>query len=169
MNQAGAAAPAGLEELYDRYSGSVFRVCLRYTRSEEDAEDLAHEVFLKVQAHLGDFQGRSSIYTWIYRVAVNECLAWIRGRDRRGRAVELIEALEPETVEDAEAVDARLLARKLIGWTDARTREILFMAYLEGLKQEEIARVLNISRRAVSKRLNVFRERVARLRTEASP
>lgn len=169
MNGSDAAAAAGLEELYARYSGSVFRICLRYTRSEEDAEDLVHEVFMKVQAHLGDFQGRSSILTWIYRVAVNECLSWIRGRNRRGRAVELIEALEPESGEEAETLDARLLAEKLIGWTDARTKEILFMAYLEGLKQEEIARVLNISRRAVSKRLNVFREKVARMRLEASP
>jgi RNA polymerase sigma-70 factor, ECF subfamily len=169
VSESVAAAPAGLEELYARYSASVFRVCLRYTRSEEDAEDLVHETFMKVQAHLGDFQGRSSVYTWIYRVAVNECLAWMRGRNRRGKAVELIEALEPEAGEEAEALDARLLAEKLIGWTDAKTREILFMAYLEGLKQEEIARVLNISRRAVSKRLTVFREKVARMRKEASP
>ena len=169
MIDAVAATPASLEELYARYSPSIFRVCLRYTRGEEDAEDLVHEVFLKVQAHLGDFQGRSSVYTWIYRVAVNECLAWMRGRNRRGNAVELIEALEPEVGDEAQALDARLLAEKLIGWTDARTKEILFMAYLEGLKQEEIARVLNISRRAVSKRLTVFRERVARMRMEASP
>lgn len=164
-----AAPKANLEELYARHSASVFRVCLRYTRNEEDAEDLVHEVFMKVQAHLGTFQGRSSVYTWIYRVAVNECLGWIRQRKRRGSAVELIEALEPEAGEEAEALDARLLAEKLIGWTDARTKEILFMAYLEGLKQEEIARVLNISRRAVSKRLTVFREKVERMRQEDSP
>jgi RNA polymerase sigma-70 factor (ECF subfamily) len=133
----------------------------------EDAEDLVHEVFMKVHAHLGDFQGRSSIFTWIYRVSVNECLTWLRKRNRRGATLELIEDLEPEVGEDEES-DARLLTEKLMGWTDARTREILFMAYLEGLKQEEIARVLNISRRAVSKRLSVFREKVARLRKEAS-
>jgi RNA polymerase sigma factor (sigma-70 family) len=157
-----------LEELYARYSASVFRICRRYTRSEEDAEDLVHDVFMKVHAKVGDFQGRSSIFTWIYRVSVNECLTWLRGRNRRGLALELIEELEP-TVEEEEDVDAHLLAEKLMGWTDKTTRQILFMAYLEGLKQEEIARVLNISRRAVSKRLNVFREKVARLGKEVSP
>lgn len=168
MKKTESAAPASLEDLYARYSASVFRICLRYARSEEDAEDLVHEVFMKVHGNLEDFQGRSSIFTWIYRVAVNECLAWLRARKRRGSTLELIESLEPASGEE-DTLDARLLADKLIGWTDARTREILFMAYLEGLKQDEIARVLDISRRAVSKRLNVFREKVARMRKEASP
>jgi RNA polymerase sigma factor (sigma-70 family) len=161
-------SPASLEELYALYSQSVFRICLRYTRNEEDAEDLVHEVFMKVNAHLGEFEGRSTVFTWIYRVSVNECLSWLRSRKRRKADVEWIEELEPSSAEQDE-IDTRLLVQKLMGWTDAKTREILFMAYLEGLKQEEIARVLNLSRRAVSKRLMVFREKVARLRERVKP
>jgi RNA polymerase sigma-70 factor, ECF subfamily len=168
VNPVDHEAPVNLEDLYARYSASVFRICMRYTRSEADAEDLVHEVFIKVHAHLGDFEGRSSIFTWIYRVSVNACLSWLRSRKRRGSDLEWMEELEPVSDGEEEA-DSRLLAEKLMGWTDPKTREILFMAYLEGLKQEEIAQVLNISRRAVSKRLSVFREKVARLRKEDSP
>lgn len=168
MNATEPESPASLEELYALYSQSVFRICLRYTRNEEDAEDLVHEVFMKVNAHLGEFEGRSTVFTWIYRVSVNECLSWLRSRKRRKADVEWIEELEPSNAEQDE-IDTRLLVQKLMGWTDAKTREILFMAYLEGLKQEEIAKVLNLSRRAVSKRLMVFREKVARLRERVKP
>lgn len=168
MNATEPESPASLEELYALYSQSVFRICLRYTRNEEDAEDLVHEVFMKVNAHLGEFEGRSTVFTWIYRVSVNECLSWLHSRKRRKADVEWIEELEPSNAEQDE-IDTRLLVQKLMGWTDAKTREILFMAYLEGLKQEEIAKVLNLSRRAVSKRLMVFREKVARLRERVKP
>lgn len=166
MTETTHEAPVKLEDLYARYSASIYRICLRYTRNEEDAEDLVHEVFMKVQTHLDSFRSKSSLFTWIYRIAVNECLSWLRSRKRRGPSVEWIEALEPAT-QDEDEMDTRLLAEKLLGWTDSKTREILFMVYLEGLKQDEVAQVMNLSRRAVSKRLTVFRTKVASLRERA--
>jgi hypothetical protein len=66
--------------LYRKYAPSLFWVCKRYTRNESDAEDMVQQVFLKAQNHLAGFRGQSSVYTWLYRIAVNECLFMLRKR-----------------------------------------------------------------------------------------
>ena len=61
------------EEIYDRFGGMVFNLALRLSGEPEEAADLSQEVFLKIHRHLAGFRGRSSLKTWIYRVAINCC------------------------------------------------------------------------------------------------
>ena len=71
-------------ELYDRTSENIYRLLLRMTASPDDAFDLAQETYLKAFTRMGQFDGRSSVATWLYRVAVNEALQFLR-RARRTR------------------------------------------------------------------------------------
>lgn len=60
-------------ELIYFYSGKVYNLAFRYTNSIEDSEDIVQETFLQVYRHLNDFREESSVYTWIYKIAINNC------------------------------------------------------------------------------------------------
>ena len=64
---------AAFEEVYRSHSALVFNLCRRLSGDPDEALDAAQEVFLRVHRHLGRFHGRSTLRTWIYRVAVNQC------------------------------------------------------------------------------------------------
>src|SRR4051794_16171323 len=67
-------------ELVSHYERRVFRMAKQITQSQEDAEDVLQEAFLKAYSHLDSFQGQSKFYTWLVRIAVNEALMKLRKR-----------------------------------------------------------------------------------------
>jgi RNA polymerase sigma-70 factor (ECF subfamily) len=66
------------EEVVNRYSRRVYELCYRILRNEEEARDMAQEVFVRVYEKRGKFGGRSALYTWIYRIATNMCLTRLK-------------------------------------------------------------------------------------------
>jgi len=72
---------AEFARLVDAYSAPIYRLGLRMLGTEQDAEDVLQNTFLSALTHLSSFEGRSSILTWLYRIAVNEALMILR----RGR------------------------------------------------------------------------------------
>src|SRR5688572_29782769 len=69
--------------LYEAYYQLVQRVCYRYTKNRDEADDLAQEVFLKVHGSFSGFEGHSQPSTWLYRVASNHCLDHLRWKKRQ--------------------------------------------------------------------------------------
>lgn len=68
--------------LVEKYENRVYKTCYRFVRNEEDALDLAQEVFIKVYNNLAGFKHSSSLSTWIYRISVNTCLNYLRKNNR---------------------------------------------------------------------------------------
>ena len=66
--------------MFERYQTRVFGVIWGILGNREDADEIAQEVFAKVYFSIHAFNGRSSLYTWIYRIAVNECYGLLRKR-----------------------------------------------------------------------------------------
>lgn len=66
--------------LVDAYSAPVYRLALKMLESPQEAEDVLQMTFLKVFQHVGEFEGRSSLSTWVYRIAANEALMLLRRR-----------------------------------------------------------------------------------------
>jgi RNA polymerase sigma-70 factor (ECF subfamily) len=151
-----------LKELFNKHKDMVFRVCLRYTGNREDAEDMVQDVFLKVHNSLSKFSGRSSILTWIYRIAVNRCLDSLREKKRKKRLqMENMHELVVGNVESqGDECLAKLTVEKILEEVNSVTREILFMTYAEGLTHQEISGTLGISRVAVTRRLTRFKEQM---------
>ena len=66
------------DEVVNLYSRRVYELCYRILRDEEEAKDMAQEVFVRVYEKRGKFRGKSALYTWIYRIATNMCLTRLK-------------------------------------------------------------------------------------------
>jgi len=168
---------AAFRVLVERYQQRLYRLALRILRDEEMARDALQEAFLKVYASLGRFEGRSSFYTWLYRVVLNLCLD-LRRRDRSSRYVEwaeehtpLSEGADPDSEEPLEGVSPSpyhvLLRAELRGRLAAAIEELpeaarrtLLLREVDGLSYEEIAQVLEIPKGTVMSRLHYARRRM---------
>src|SRR5450759_5268118 len=74
---------AAFEELVRQYDGAVLRLAYHMTRSEQDAQDIYQEAFLKAYRNIGNFRFECSFYTWIYRIVTNLCLDHLRKKNVR--------------------------------------------------------------------------------------
>lgn len=170
--------------LVERYQGRAFRLALRILRDEEQARDAVQDAFLKVYGALHKFEGRSSFYTWMYRLVFNLCLD-IKRRDRSSRHVELPQDGLPAGalgVEDGGAAaisaaresarEAAAPARDLerselreqlasaIASLPDDARQTLLLREVEGLSYAEIAQALEIPKGTVMSRLYYARKKV---------
>jgi RNA polymerase sigma-70 factor (ECF subfamily) len=145
-----------LAALYRKHGPALYWVCMRYTRSREDAEDVVQQVFMKAQKNLESFRGQSSLYTWLYRIAVNECLDLFRKRkfQAEGNPADM-DHLLPVFPEGE--MDARLDLARIVKETDPQTMEILFLLYMEGLTQDEVVEVLGVSRSTINRKITAFK------------
>jgi RNA polymerase sigma-70 factor (ECF subfamily) len=149
--------------LVRRYQDRLYPTVLRLTGSAEDAHDLLQETFLRAYRKLSLFQGESSFYTWVYRIAVNLALSDRRRRKSARPAVDLSgrETFDPAD-DPAQTDPAGPLER---AERDARVqdalstlapdhRAVVVLKDLDGLRYEEIAELLNIPVGTVRSRLH---------------
>lgn len=152
-----------LETLFRRQSQVVYRLCYRYTRNREDAEDLVQQIFLKIHGSFSQFKGQSQPMTWVHRIAVNQTLDHLRWLKRQAR---LREGFEGHLESFASSEDGglggerRRLLRSLVPLQEDKTRRILELLLDGGLTHGEIASLVGLSRVAVTKRIGQFQKRV---------
>ena len=161
--------PLAFQLLVERYQERVFSLVRHYTRSAVEVEDIAQDTFLKVYRKLASFQRQSSFSTWLYRIAVNTALDFLK---KAGRSpVHVVE--DPELLPGGPAVqegprlgapDARLEREELARITHQVLdelpeifRTVLVLREFEDLSYQEMADVLGISIGTVESRL--FRAR----------
>ncbi len=80
-----AGKQAAFSQLLDDYQQKVFGTCISFIPNKEDAEDVAQEVFLEVFKSINKFKGDSKLSTWIYKIATNKCLEFIRKKNTKKR------------------------------------------------------------------------------------
>lgn len=138
------------EELYRTHAGRLYSLVLRMTGSAHDAEDLLQEVFLTAHRKLGSFRGESTLGTWLYRLAVNQCLDFLRGRQNKmARATDSLDedgAVEPAAHSPVvpSAVTRLDLERAIAGLPDG-CRTAFVLHDVEGLEHREIAALLGVT------------------------
>jgi len=147
-----------LEEVFKKYSGLVYRVCRRYVKNDEEAQDLAQDVFLKLHQKLGSFQGQSSLSTWLYRVSANICLDHIRSRKFKGtlELEDLDEMVSSNLSSSGDAELAKIDLEKILKEVKPKTREILFLVLAEGLSYNEAGEMVGMAKSAVAKQVTRF-------------
>ena len=141
---------AAFEEVYRAHAGRLYSVACRMLGNPTDAEDLLQEVFLSAHRKLDTFRGDSALGTWLYRLATNLCLDYLRSRT--GRTNQLTDALDDEPgLADA---GSRGLADRLVTRMDLERalaklpegcRAAFVLHDIEGLEHREVAEVLGIA------------------------
>jgi RNA polymerase sigma-70 factor (ECF subfamily) len=166
VQRAQAGDDAAFTALVNAYARKIFRLAKHITQSDEDAEDVLQETFLKAYEHLSGFQGNSKFYTWVVRIAVNESLMKLRKR-KSDKTVPLDEPIDTgeEEVKREIAVwgdnPEEHYSREELGsiLNDAvdslkpSFRTVFVLRDIEELSTEETADALGISVPAVKSRL----------------
>ena len=168
-----SAAKAGDQQAFEQLvldnQNRIYSLAVRLAGDREEAFDLAQEAFVKAWQGLPAFQGESSFATWIYRLATNVCIDYLRKQKRR-RQVESEVSLDDEELSWTEPADwsqdphrqlerseqGRALARGLEALPEQQ-RQILVLRELSGLSYQEIAEKLNLD-------LGTVKSRIARAR-----
>ena len=155
--------PEAFEEVYGQFECMVYNLALRMSCNEQDAADLTQEVFLRVYRHLSGFRGRSSLKTWVFRVALNCCRSGLRRR----KAVSRVHFQPPEDELDrvpdpTPGPETRALSRDMVthleralGSLPLPFREAVILRDVQGFSYGEIALILRV-------RIGTVRSRIAR-------
>jgi RNA polymerase sigma-70 factor, ECF subfamily len=141
---------AAFEELYRAHAGRLYNLVYRMAGSGHEAEDLLQEVFLHAHRKLGSFRGESSLGTWLYRLAVNHCLDFLRGR--QAKMSRTTDSLDADTADEpAAAMPAvptavsRLDLDRAIARLPDGCRAAFILHDVEGFEHNEVARLLGVS------------------------
>jgi RNA polymerase sigma-70 factor, ECF subfamily len=140
VRRVAAGDERALGGLYDRYAGLVYGAGTRYLWDRGQAEDLVQDVFLSVWRNAGRFDpSRASFSTWVYRITRNRATDLIRRRRARVRTVEGDATPEPGEPDPSGSLSRTFDVAAALGKLSAAHREILVLAYFEGLSQREIS------------------------------
>jgi RNA polymerase sigma-70 factor (ECF subfamily) len=169
------------EELYERYGTRVLNLIHRMTGNDEVARDLAQDVWLRVHGHLDRFEARADIFTWIYRIAVNLTLNYLK-REKRRRWIDLLDrsvgdvlseesedlvmpsASKTERQDRAVENEERARAlREAVQSLDPKYRVPIVLFHYEDQSYQQIADTMGLSMVAVQARIFRGRKQLAKI------
>ena len=159
---------SAFEPLVTRHQRVLFSMALRLVGNYEDARDATQNAFIRAYERLETFDPERKFFSWIYRIAVNECLNLRRGRRSHEPLDGTIEAAPPrrDTVEDAELAER---VRAAIIELTQEQREVVVLKYFVEMSYEEISNTLDVPEKTVKSRLFTARQRLgARLAMHAA-
>jgi len=146
-----------INELVSKYQHKVYHTCFVMLRNREDAEDVAQEVFLEIHRSLEKFRGESSLSTWIYRIAINRSMDFLRMKNRKKRSLfaflpksndEMVQLQVSNTHHPLalmEEQERNNMLNKAIDQLPDRQRIAFNLAKVEGLKQDKVAEIMDTS------------------------
>lgn len=159
IRQAQKGSRTAFDTLVRQYDQAVLRLALHLTGSEQDAEDILQEAFLKAYRYLGNFRFECSFYTWIYRIVTNLCLDHLRRKktrredqavlvDSSGDEMDLLSnvADDRSIANPARELDRKVLGKKIqeaLETLTPRERMVFELKHYQGLKLRTIGEMLN--------------------------
>src|SRR5246127_5267307 len=166
------------DELVTRYRTRVFAMIYNMVHNEQDAWDLAQDSFLKAWRSIKRFRGKSSFYTWIYRIVMNVTIDWLRKKHIEGAGAEFDDAIQlrqvdpaSKTVPKTEALPYEMMQRheirarieQAIDQLSPEHRAVILMKEIEDMQYHEIAEALDCSIGTVMSRLFYARKKLQTL------
>jgi RNA polymerase sigma-70 factor (ECF subfamily) len=157
---------AEFARLVDAYSSPIYRLGLRMLGNPQDAEDVLQNTFLSVLTHISEFEGRSSLATWLYRIAANEALMLLRRKKPEVNLEDAEAGDEPEDLKPTQFVDWSALPEdqllsdegkrqldRAIETLPEPLRIVFLLRDVEGLSIKETSEALNLTETNVKTRL----------------
>ncbi len=169
VRRAQSGDEAAFREIVEKYQSKVFSIIHGIVRHRNDVEDIAQQVFTKVYFSIRNFDFRSSLITWIYKITVNECFDYLRKKkvrklvyesDMSEDEVRRVENTEP-AVDRQPPADATLARRdyvlKLMTRVSEEERTLLMLKEVEGYSVEELAERFGMNENTI--KVKLFRAR----------
>lgn len=169
VRRAQSGDEAAFREIVERYQSKVFSIIHGIVRQRNDVEDIAQQVFAKVYFSIRNFDFRSSLITWIYKITVNECFDYLRKKkvrklvyesDMSEDEVRRVENTEP-SVDRSTRTDSTLARRdyivKLLDRVSPEEKQLLMLKEVEGYSVEELAGMLSMNENTI--KVKLFRAR----------
>jgi RNA polymerase sigma factor (sigma-70 family) len=144
------------EQLYNKYTDIVFRKCLSYLKSKEEAEDAAQEIWVKVFFALPKFEQKSSFSTWLYRITVNQCINTLKKRRVFVSLDQLSEEgfdVKDEQEDISSIISDKHQVTKALSLLSKDMKALLLMKYVDEYIYEEIAEVTGLGESAIKMRV----------------
>jgi RNA polymerase sigma-70 factor, ECF subfamily len=167
VGRAQAGDVAAFERLSSAYADRLFMMLLRLLGDRSEAEDVAQEVMLRAWRNISRFQGRSSYFTWLYRIAVNEANRALDRRARRPagvplgeRELELPGSPADDPSRQAEVSELRESLGQALAELPPPLRTAIVLRDIEGLSTQEAAEIAGVGQAAFKSRLHQARQRV---------
>ncbi len=144
------------DTIFDLTSDAVYRICCNITGDHHASEDIMQEVYMSVFKALPEFRAESAFFTWLYRIAVNKSLSFVRKKKPEKPAAEELPEVQvrdssPEDEKTAEELD---MLRQAISELPDTFRSIVVMRDIEGVSYEDIAEIEQVPVGTVRSRLN---------------
>jgi RNA polymerase sigma-70 factor (ECF subfamily) len=159
IREAQAGSRTAFDALVRQYDQAVLRLAMHLTGSEQDAQDIQQEAFLKAFRYLGNFRFECSFYTWIYRIVTNLCLDHLRRRksrredqavviDSSGEEMDLLTNVSDDRsgANPGRELDRKFLGQRImmaLGELTPRERMVFELKHYQGLRLRTIGEMLN--------------------------
>jgi RNA polymerase sigma-70 factor (ECF subfamily) len=175
IGRAQAGEVGAFEALADAYADRLYSVALRFLGDRGEAEDVLQETLLRAWRGIRRFEGRAMVFTWLYRITVNESNRALERRQRRRanvpvdeQAVEVPAPSRDGPASQAERQELRQALERAIGQLSAPCRTALVLRDIEGLSTREAAEFAGVGEAAFKSRLHQARLSVRALVGDAA-
>lgn len=156
-------------ELYDRYANKVYRKCISMVKNREDARDLCHDILVKAFLNIANFAGNSSFSTWVYAITYNQCIDFLRSKQKK-RTVEYDKEHESYELDDNLDIEEKKIfeieverLEVLMYELSEDDRAILLMKYQDDMSIDDIQHILGVQTSAAKMRLKRARDRLRKI------
>ena len=161
----------GFRWLVEKFQSPMYWHIRRMVVSHEDAEDVLQETFIKVFRHLDDFRAESSLSTWIYRIATNECIRFLNRKKEETVSTEEMQAelmnklMASEYVDYDNAMEVKF--QQAILRLPEKQRLVFNLRYYDELKYEDISRITGIKTETLKANYHFAKEKIKEYMTNS--
>ncbi|WP_158839067.1 RNA polymerase sigma factor [Polaribacter sp. L3A8] len=155
--------------LYDRFSKVVYNKCYGFSKNKEEAEDLTHDVFIRLFVKIKTFKGNSKFSTWLYSFTYNFCVNYVQRNDFKKKEKVTVVTDNIKEDDDLQEIDDATLFElkseklaKALALIDPTEKMILLMKYQDDMTIKEIKESLNIGESAVKMRIKRAKQKLVR-------
>lgn len=168
--QSGGDKDAAFKELLDLYKERLYWHIRKIVLNHDDADDVLQNTFIKVYNHIGGFKGESKLYSWMYRIATNESLSFLKSKAKRNNSTlekekELaLKNLESDVYFEGDQIQLKL--QKAIATLPEKQQLVFTMKYFEETTYEELSEILNTSVGALKSSYHIAVKKITSYLTE---
>jgi len=141
----------GFKELIEKYQKSLYSIIYRMAQNHHDTDDILQNTFVKIYKGIASFEGQSKLFSWMYRIAVNESNTYLKQRSRHlSKSLDITDLESQNAISDAPSAEFILkLLMKAIDRLPEKQQQVFRLRYFEAMNYKDMETMLNTSQGAL--------------------